>query len=207
VIENIQKIMVQAYTTKGSAYFSSNENEKAISVFDSVLAINPNHLPSIFNKALIYNKLDDSQKFGETIDLYIEKLRENGDTTKIAQPKKLALDYYRIAGGKANQVNNLNEAITLLNIAYKYGADKNLYYQFASVYNKQKKFTDAAENAQKGLDLETGSTEAKAKFYYELGTAQAGLGKTADACESLKNAMYGPFLQAAKAQRTNMKCP
>jgi tetratricopeptide (TPR) repeat protein len=206
VKENVQRIMVQVYSTKGSAYFSSNENDKAISAFDSALAINPDHLPSIFNKALIYNKLGDSQKFGETIDLYIEKIRASGDTSKIAQPKKLALDYYRIAGGKANQANNLNDAITLLKTANKYGADKNLYYQFASVYNKQKKFSNAEESAQKGLDLETGDVDAKAKFYYELGTAQAGLGKTADACESLKNAMYGPFLQAAKAQRTNMKC-
>ena len=206
VKENVQKILVQAYSTKGSTCFSNNENEKAISAFDSALMINPNHLTSIFNKAMVYRKLNNTPKFGESINLYIEKVRGEGDTTKIAQPKKVALDYYRIAGGKANQANKLADAISLLNAALKYGTDKDLYYQFASVYNKQKKFADAAKNAQLGLDMETGTPEAKAKFYYELAVAQAGKGETASACESFKNSMYGPFLEASKAQRTNLKC-
>ena len=62
------------------------------------------------------------------------------------------------------------------------------------------------EYAQKGLDLETGDAEAKAMFYYQLGVAQVGKGDTAAACESFKNAVYGPFAEAAKAQRTNLKC-
>jgi hypothetical protein len=61
-------------------------------------------------------------------------------------------------------------------------------------------------NAQKGLDMETGAAEAKAKFYYQLGVAQAGKLENAKACESFKNAMYGAFLEASKAQRTNLKC-
>ena len=163
-------------------------------------------MPSIYNKALIYKGLDIAPKFTESIDLYIEKLKPAGDTVKIEQARKIARDYFRIAGGKANQANKLADALNSLNLASKYGVDKNIYYQFANVYNKQKKFAVAAENAQKGLALETGTPEDKAKFYYELGSAQAGKGETANACESFKNSMFGPFLQASKAQRTNMKC-
>lgn len=207
VKDNAEKLLVQAYTNMASGYIAAKENAKAIEAYDSVLMINPNHLPSMYNKALMYRGLDNSAKFMETIDVYIAKLKETGDTAKIGQASKVARDYFRIAGGKSNQANKLAEAITSLNTALKYGADNNIYYQLASVYNKQKKFTLAAENAQKGLDLEPQTTpEARAKYYYELGTAQAGLGKTGDACASLKNAMYGPFLNAAKAQRTNMKC-
>jgi hypothetical protein len=36
--------------------------------------------------------------------------------------------------------------------------------------------------------------------------AQAGKGQTAEACESFKNSMYGPFAEPSKAQRTNLKC-
>jgi len=207
VKESTQKLMIQAYSNMASNYINSKENDKAIQAFDSVLMINPDHLASVYNKALMYKILDDAPKFGETIDLYIGKLTTAGDNAKIEQANKVARDYFRITGGKANQANKLPDAINSLTIASKYGTDKNLCYQFASVYNKQKKFSQAAEYAQKGLDLETEITpEAKAKYYYELGTAQAGLGKTSDACETLKNAMYGQFLQPAKAQQTNMKC-
>jgi tetratricopeptide (TPR) repeat protein len=205
-VENTQKIIIQAYSAMGSAYFSNNETDKAIQAFDSALAINPDHQASIYNKAMIYRKLNNTAKFGETIDLYISKLSPDNDAAKIAQANKVAIDYYRVAGGKANQSNKLAEALDLLNTSLKYGTDKDVYYHFANIYNKQKKFTVATENAQKGLDLETGAPEAKAKFYYELAVAQVGKGETANACETFKNSMYGPFLEASKAQRTNLKC-
>jgi tetratricopeptide (TPR) repeat protein len=205
-IENTQKIMIQAYSAMGSAFFASNETDKAIQAYDSALTINPDHQASIFNKAMIYRKLNNTPKFGETIDLYISKLKPDEDAAKIAQANKAALDYYRIAGGKANQANKLADALSLLNTANKYGIDKDVYYQFANIYNKQKKFSDAGENAQKGLDLETGAPEAKAKFYYELAVSQVGKGEKENACETFKNSLYGPFMEASKAQRTNLKC-
>jgi tetratricopeptide (TPR) repeat protein len=205
-IENTEKIMIQGYSAMGSSFFANNETDKAIQAFDSALAINPDHQASIYNKAMIYRKLNNAPKFGETIDLYISKLSPDADGAKIAQANKVGLDFFRIAGGKANQANKQADAISLLNTAMKYGTDKDIYYQFANIYNKQKKYDDALTNAQKGLDMETGTPEAKAKFYYELAVAQAGKKDNASACESFKNAMYGPFLQAAKAQRTNMKC-
>jgi len=205
--ENVERLMIQAYSTMAQGYITSKENAKAVEAFDSILIINPNHTASLYNKALMYRGLDNATEFTETIDLYISKIKESGDSTKIEQANKVARDYFRVAGGKANQANKLTEALQNLNTALKYGSDNNVHYQLASVYNKQKKFELAAQNAMKGLDLDAAATqEGKAKYYYELGTAQAGLGKTSDACESLGNAMFGPFLQAAKAQRTNLKC-
>jgi tetratricopeptide (TPR) repeat protein len=204
--ESAQKLMIQAYSTMASGYVTNKDNAKALQSYDSVLMINPEHIPSIYNKALIYKAMDNGPKFAETIDLYIEKQKVAGDTAKIEQARKVARDYFRIAGSKANQANKLTDAINALNTASKYGTDKNVYYQYASVYNKQKKFPQAIENAKKGLALETGTPEDKAKFYFELAQAQFGKGETANACESYKNAMYGPFIQAAKAQRTNLKC-
>ncbi len=205
-VEKTQKLMIQAYSTMGSTYFSNNDNENALNAFDSVLALNPDHLASIYNKTLTYKKMNNAEKYGETIDLYISKLKVTGDTTKAAAASKSALEYYRGLASKANKDNKLPDAITLLNTASKYGMDKDVYYYYADVYNKQKKFADAAVNAQKGLDMETGTPEAKAKFYYQLGVAQLGKADKTNACESFKNSMYGPFLEASKAQRTNLQC-
>jgi tetratricopeptide (TPR) repeat protein len=206
VKENTQRIMIQAYSNMASSYVDKKENDKAIQAYDSLLMINPEHLNALYNKALIYRGMDNGVKFGETMDFYIGKLKTAGDTVKTEQANKVARDYFRSAGSKANQANKLTDAINLLNTASKYGADKGVYYQLANIYNKQKKYTLAAENAKKGLDLETGSAEDKAKFYYELGSAQAGKGETGNACASFKNSLYGPFMEASKAQRTNLKC-
>ncbi len=203
--ENVKKIMIQAYSAMGVA-LAATEADKAILAYDSALAINPHHQASLYNKALIYRKSNNVEKFGETIDQYISELKPDEDQPKIDQANKIALDFYRLAGGKANQANKTAEALTLLNTSLKYGTDKNVYYHFANIYNKQKKYADAAVNAQNGLDLETGTPDAKAKFYFELGLAQKGKGDTAAACESFANASYGPFAAGAKAERTNLKC-
>jgi len=69
-----------------------------------------------------------------------------------------------------------------------------------------KNFDKAMEYAKRGLDLETGAAEAKAKFYFQLGEAQSGKSLTTEACASYKNSVYGPFAEAAKAQLKNLKC-
>lgn len=204
--ENAGKIMVQAYNTLANSYFSKNDYGNALLAFDSLLAINPGYLNAIYNKALIYMRQNNAGAFEETIDLFLEKLKGGNDTARIKQASTLALEYFRSAGSKANQADNLDEALTMLNKASKYGTDKDLFYYFADVYNKQKNFGKGAEYAQNGLSLETGEAEAKAKFYYQLAVAQAGKGETAEACASFKNAMYGPFAAASKAQSTNLKC-
>lgn len=204
--ENAQRLMVQAYNTMATGFFSSKDYENALLAFDSLLVINPGYYNAIYNKALIYRSQNNADAFGETIDLFLEKLESGDDGERARQASALALEYFRAAGSQANQADNLDEALVLLNKAAKYGDDKDLFYYFADVHNKQKNFDSGAEYAQKGLDLETGDAEAKAKFYFQLAVAQLGKGQTANACSSFKSAMYGAFAEASKAQRTNLKC-
>jgi tetratricopeptide (TPR) repeat protein len=205
VVSNMKKIMIQAYSAMGAS-LAAAEPDKAVMAYDSALALNPHHQASLYNKALIYRKGNNAEKFSQTIDLYIAELKPDQEDAKIQQANKVALDFYRAAAGKANQANKSAEALGLLNASLKYGNDKTIYYYFADLYNKQKKWADAAINAQKGLDLETGDADAKAKFYFQLGLAQKGKGDTAAACESFTNALFGQFAAPAKAERTNMKC-
>ena len=204
--DNSNKILVNGYYKMATEFFSANDYENAMLAFDSVLTLNPNHIASIYNKALIYKNQDNADAFEETIDLFLTKLDPEKDADKALQAKGVALEYFRSAGSKANAANKLDEALALLNRAAKYGDDKTLFYFFADVYNKKNNFSSGAEYAQKGLDLETGDAEAKAMFYYQLAVAQAGKGETSAACASFRNALFGPFAEAAKAQRTNLKC-
>jgi hypothetical protein len=204
--ENAAKLVVQGYNILATNYFSQNDLNNALLAFDSLLAINPGYVNAIYNKALIFIKQNNADAYEQTIDIYIEKLKSVNDTAKIKQASKQALEYFRGAGSKANQSDKSDEALVLLNKAAKYGDDKDLFYYFADVYNKKKNYNSGAEYAKRGLDLETGAAEAKAKFWFQLGLAQAGKGLTADACASFKNAIYGSFVQAATAERKNLKC-
>jgi len=204
--ENATKILVQGYYNLGIEFYTKKDYTNALLAFDSLLVINPSYLNAIYNKALIFRSQNNAAAFEQNIDLYLEKVKSSNDSVKVKQASKLALEYFRASGSQANQANKLDEAIVMLNKAAKYGNDKDLFYYFADVYNKQKNFNNGAEYAQKGLALETGSAEAKAKFYFQLAMAQVGKGQTADACASFKNAMYGAFAEPSKVQRTNLKC-
>ena len=204
--ENAAKVLVQGYYNMGTEYFSKKDYEKALLAFDSLLVINPNYANAIYNKALIFRSQNKATSFEENIDLFIEKVKIANDTVKVKQASKLALEYFRAAGSQANQANKTEDALAMLNKAAKYGDDKDLFYYYADVYNKQKNYDSGAEYAQKGLALETGAAEAKAKFYFQLGLSQAGKGQTTEACASFKNSMYGAFAEPSKIQRTNMKC-
>jgi tetratricopeptide (TPR) repeat protein len=204
--ENASKIMVQAYNTLAVSYFSKDDLDNALSAFDSLLMISPDYVNAIYNKALIYIKQNNSDAFEQTVDSYLEKVKAANDEPKIKQASSMALEYFRAAGSQANQADKLDDALALLTRAAKYGDDKDLFYYFSDVYNKQKNFDSGAEYAKRGLELETGDAEAKAKFYFQLGLAQAGKGQTAEACASFKNAVYGAFTEGAKAERKNLKC-
>lgn len=204
--EKSLKVLVMGYNALASDLFAKNDYENALLAFDSLLAINPDYLNAYYNKTLIYIKKDDPDAFEKTIDQYLEKTKALNDEEKTKKASTTALEYFRADGSKAIQANKLDEALVLLNKAAKYGDDKDLFYFYADLYNKQKNFDSGAEYAQKGLDLETGEAEAKAKYYYQLAVAQVGKGQTAEACASFKNALYGPFAEASKAQRTNLRC-
>ncbi len=206
VKDNAGKLLAQGYSMMGTQYFTAKDYEKALLAFDSLLVINPDYSTAYYNKALIFRNQNNAGAFEEAIDKYLEQLRSANDTVRAKQASTMALEYFRAAGSQANQAEKLDDAIGFLNKGAKYGDDKDLFYYFADVYNKQKNFDNGAEYAQKGLSLEKGNAEAKAKFYYQLAVAQAGKGETAKACESFKNSLFGPFAAASKAQRTNLKC-
>jgi tetratricopeptide (TPR) repeat protein len=204
--ETAIKILTQGYYNLGTELFTKKDYEHALLAFDSLLAINPGYQNAFYNKALIFRGQNNSTAFEENIDLYLEKVKSSNDSVKVRQASKMALEYFRASGSKSNQSNKLDEAIVALNKAAKYGEDKDLFYYFADVYNKQKNYDSGIEYAQKGLALETGAADAKAKFYFQVAMAQAGKGQTAEACESFKNSMFGAFAEPSKVQRNNLKC-
>lgn len=204
--QNSNLILIKAYNNLAGEYFSKDDYNNALASFDSVLMINPEYSSTIYNKSLIYMKQGNSDDFEKNIDHYIANMKAANDEAKVKQASNLALGYFRASGAKSDQANKLDEALISLTKAGKYGDDKDLFYYFAEVYNKQESYDKGLESAQKGLALETSAAEPKAKFYFQIALAQEGKGQTAEACESFKNANYGVFAAPAKVKRANLKC-
>lgn len=201
-----KKLLSQIYSSIGSAYFSAKEYNKAIVAFDSAYYFDPKLSSMLLNKAIAYRALKNLDAFVENIDKFISIATQEGDSSQVKKAQKMAIEYLRAEGSRANAQNKIKEADALLIKALSYGEDKDAYYYLADVSIKLKKYNDAIEYAQKGLAMETGSNEDKAKYYYALGTAYLALGKKDDACDAFKNAAFGKFAQAAKAQMVNNKC-
>jgi tetratricopeptide (TPR) repeat protein len=204
--KNSDKVLINAYNSLAGEFMALSDYDNALLSLDSILLVNPGYISVFFNKALLYKKQDNADGFEESIDIYLEKLASINDEDKSKKASLVALEYFRGAGSRESQAENLDGALDLLNKAAKYGDDKDLFYFYADVYNKKENFEKGEEFAQKGLGLETGDAEAKAKFYYQLAVAQVGKGQNTEACTSFKNALYGAFAAASKAQRTNLKC-
>ncbi len=204
--QNANSVLIRAYNNLAGEYFSKDDYTNALAAFDSVLMINPEYSSTIYNKALIYMKQGNTDDFEKTIDQYIALMKAANDEAKVKQASSLALGYFRSTGAKSDQTDKLDEALISLNKAAKYGDDKDLFYYFAEVYNKQENYDKGLESAQKGLALETGAAEPKAKFYFQIALAQEGKGQTAEACESFKNASFGVFAAPSKVKRANLKC-
>lgn len=202
--DNANTLLAQLYVLQGSTVFKAGENEKAIAYFDSALAINPALSKVFLSKAQVYSKMDNAELLGQNVDKFIEQ--SSSDQTTVDQAKKFALSYYKSAGAKAVVAKKYDDAIKTLTQSTKYGEDKDVYYNFAKAYNAKKQYDEAIANAQKGLALETGDAAAKAKYHWEIGSAQAAKGDKDGACASFKSSSFGQFLAASKAQMTNLKC-
>ena len=202
-----QKLLVQSYVVVGGNYYKNKDDVNAIKAFDSAIYINPNYTKAYYNKALVYNKMENTPEFLEQSNLVIEKAKAENDTNTVNQMTKSIGEYYAKIGIKNMKANQNSEAVNNFNSAFKYNyVTKDMYYYLALVYNKQNKYDEALTNANKGLEMETGTPEAKAKYYFELATAQAGKKDNDNACANYKKANYGQFVTAVKAQLTNLKC-
>jgi tetratricopeptide (TPR) repeat protein len=208
VVEDSKNLTMQMYNIEGSNQAKAGNNQAAVAYFDSVLLINPDYYKATYSKSIAYFKMNDMAKFKENIDAAISKSKAASDVAFADQAQKTARDVFKGMGIKANQSKKFQSAVENLDEAVKYGGgeDKDIYYRLANSYNGLKKYDEAIEAAQKGVALETGDDTAKAKYYYELATAQLGKGNKTEACGSFKQAAFGPFAPASKAQMTNLKC-
>jgi tetratricopeptide (TPR) repeat protein len=204
-----EQVLHQLYAIQANTEFRENNNKEAIKLFDKALAINPQHARSHLGKGLVYRRLEDTEKFRESMDKAIEAGLTTGEEQIAQTAESTARDYFlvRAVRAKGEQQNDL--ALELLNTSLNYDRSfPETHFLMAATYNVKSQFQNAVNSARKAIDLAGDNREETAKMYFELGKAYEGLGNTAQACSAYSNAAFGNFEASAKYQREHvLKCP
>ena len=204
-----ENVLHQLYFSRGNELFRSDDDEGALGLFNKAIALNPNYARAYLGKALVYRKQEKTPEFTEAMDMAIETGLLSNDERTASTAESTARDYFMVRAVRAKERKAYGEAIELAQSSLKY--DRNFaeaYFLIAVVANIQKRWDDAIEVGNKGLELlNTADSNDKAKYYFELGTAYAGKGDTAMACQSFREAAVGAYLESAKYQiEQELKC-
>jgi len=203
-----EKIIPQLYFAVGNNEYKNKNYDAAIASFEKAIAINPNYDKAYFGEFLVYRAQENTDKLIEAADKTIETSKATNDNAILNKVQSTARDYLVVAAAKFKDKNELDKALELTKKALEYDPEyKEAHYLLATIYNKQSKWDEAIASANEALKYENGGAEAKARIYYELGTAYAGKGENSAACDAFKKAAVGNYAQSANYQIKNvLKC-
>ncbi len=203
IIAKAVNLTAQLYMVKGNDYFKNKDFDQAIANFDQAIAHDSNLYRAYYGKLLVYREQDKYKEMDEMLEKV--KATSTQDPDFAQKTQALVAREYSIAAAKAIQAKNSSLALNYCEKALSLGdTTANTYYYQTLAANMEKKYSLAAEAAQKALELEQ---KDKNKIYFELGKAYEGLGKTTEACAAYKNVTAGPLVQNAQYQiKQVLKC-
>lgn len=201
-------LIPKLYRAKGNGEYKAEQYESALASFAKALKYDPDFAGAYLSEALVYNKQNNTELMKAAMDSAIAAGNRTNDEKTVEQAVKFMSDNLMIEANNAFKKNDFNKAIELLDEATSYSQENpELYYLYALSYNKLSKWDEAIGSAEKGLSVEENTAAKQARFYFEMGTAQAGKGATDAACASFKKAAVGPLAESANYQiKTVLKC-
>lgn len=189
------------YYYKGNELRKQKQVEAAVAAYDKTLEMDPTYIKAALAKALAYRSAGDEDGMFAAIDQTLSIGSKGKDQRSLMTAEKLATTTTYNNAVKALQAKNYAEVIKQLEKTIAYGNENaTIYFQMGLSYNNMNQWDKAIEALNKGVELENGGNEDKARLFYEMGTAYAGKGDNAKACDAFKNAMYGDYAANAKYQ-------
>lgn len=194
---------------KSQLQYRQGNYEAAMETINRVIDNNPNYATAYYHKGLIYKKMDGNfDNALEALDQAIKVAEENDNAQIARQARENASGELVYRANQRIQQENYSTAIEMLNRALEYNPESaTAYVKLAEAYNNRADWDQALTNAQKALELETGGRSAQAAIYFQIGTAQKGLGNYSEACDAYAKAAYGRYRANAQHQMEyELKC-
>lgn len=201
-------LLPKLYLSKGNSEMKESKFEDAIASFNQAIEYDSAFAKAYLGKALVYKKQNMFDDMKAALDKSIAVAKASNDDKTLETSSKLMADEFLQNASKEFKEGRYSNAVAQLDEAAKY-VDNNpeAYYLYALSYNKLSKYDEAISSSEKGLTFEDSTPEKQARFYFEIGTAQAGKNDTEAACASFKKAAVGPLTESANYQiKTVLKC-
>ncbi len=203
-----EDLLPKLYLSKGVNEYKASQFDAAVASYAKALEFDSTMARAWLNMGLAYKKMDKDNEMYRAMDKAIEKGLSTNDEKTVESARKTMSDDLLVSANNAFKKNDFNTTNSQLEKALLYN-DKNpeIYYLQAVALNKLSKYDEAFAQAEKGLSVEEDTPAKKARFYFEIGNAQAGKGENGNACASYKKAAVGPFMESANYQIKNvLKC-
>lgn len=203
-----EDLLPKLYYSKGVGEYKANQFDAALQSYQKALEYDSTMAKAWLSMALAYKKLNNDAEMKNAMNKAIETGQATNDEKTVETARKSMSDDLLLTANAAFKKNDFNATTSLLAEALKYNENNpEVYYLNAVALNKLSKFDEAQVSAEKGLTVETDDAAKKARFYFEIGNAQAGKGETGNACASYKKAAVGQFAESANYQiKTVLKC-
>ncbi len=203
-------IIPQLHYQKSIFLFKQSDFAGAEEELTKALEFNQNYAKAYFQRSVVYKKLNPNDLDGyiTLVDEAIDVAENTGDSRTLRSANESAHDELLYRAVKQTENNRLSTAVELLNKALKYDPEsEDVYYRLAEALNKQGKYDDALQHANKALELENGGKSEKAKIFFEIGFAHQGKGDNSAACSAFQNAAFGAFKAPAEHKMEyELKC-
>lgn len=188
---------------------NNNDNDRAEEIYRMALDRNENYPNPYYQLGLIERRrgnLDQAlQYFDTAINLALGQNRQS-----VAESAEgAARNFLTYRGSTLIEDGNNRRAIEMLTRSLEYDTNHaNTYYRLSEAHNQLGNWSDAISNANRALELEQGGQVARAKIYFELGTAYMNQNNESQACAAFKSASVGSFRAAAEHHlEHDLDCP
>lgn len=201
-------LLPKLYLAKGVNDYKAGKFDAAVESYDQALQYDSTLARAWLNMGVAYSKQNKETEMRTAYDKAITTGLSTNDEKTVEAARKAISDDLLINANKAFKKNDFSTTNALLDQAIQYtDSNTEVFYLNAVALNKLSKFDEAITMAERGLAVEEDNATKKARFFFELGNAQAGKGDTANACASYKKAAVGPFAESANYQiKTVLKC-
>ncbi|MCH8557028.1 MAG: tetratricopeptide repeat protein [Balneolia bacterium] len=193
----------------GNTEYNNNNNDRAEQIYRMALERNENYPNPYYQLGLIERRrgnLDQALEYFDTaINLALSQNRQN-----VAESAEgAARDFLTFQGASQIEEGNYRRAIQLLTRSLEYDTNHaETYYRLSEAHNLLGNWSDAVSNANRALELEQGGQSARAKIYFELGTAYMNQNNESQACSAFRSASVGNFRAAAEHHlEHDLNCP
>ncbi len=205
IAQRARKVAAQIDYNTGKQLVAAENYDQGLARFEQGIKLFPQYANNYAGKALALKKLDRDEDAIKAYQELIEYGKANNDAQAVREGEKGIRDHYIYLASSAlgrraePSASDAREAIGHIEKLQEFvEADADVYFYLAAANNSLGNYEEAIRNADRALQIHSGSRSDAAKIHFVKGEALMYNGNTAAAKESFQNATFGSYKSLAE---------